>query len=58
MLNSFIKEIKNKVNLMMTCDETSPETKQRQSCFQAYDNTGFYPHKAERSITDGQSHGG
>ena len=43
---------------MMTCDETSPETKQRQSCFQAYDNTGFYPQKAERSITDGQSHGG
>ena len=38
--------------------ETSPETKQRQSCFQAYDNTGFYLQKAEGSTTDGQSDGG
>ena len=32
-----------------------PETKQHQSCFQAYDNTSFYLQKAERSTAGGQS---
>ena len=34
------------------------KTKQRQSCFQAHDNTSVYLQKAEGSITDGQNDGG